>query len=92
MQQVKIRQPAVLGKIAILVLTIGLVGTAALMSTTVNSTARSHLMSTAALLASEKLEDLGRFDKNDTPIQPGGSLPPANQSPTRQRGSSHHPR
>lgn len=60
--------------VAILVLTIGLVGTAALMSTTVSSTARSHLMSTAALLASEKLEDLGRFDKNDTPVQPGGSL------------------
>jgi prepilin-type N-terminal cleavage/methylation domain-containing protein len=60
--------------VAILVLTIGLVGTAALMSTTVNSTARSHLMSTAALLASEKLEDLGRFDKNDTPVQAGGSL------------------
>ncbi|HEX4379479.1 MAG TPA: prepilin-type N-terminal cleavage/methylation domain-containing protein [Candidatus Acidoferrum sp.] len=60
--------------VAIVVLTIGLVGTAALMSTTVNSTARSHLMSTAALLASEKLEDLGRFDKLDTPVQPGGSI------------------
>ena len=60
--------------VAILVLTIGLVGTAALMSTTVSSTARSHLMSTAALLASEKLEDLGRFDKTDTPVQAGGSL------------------
>jgi prepilin-type N-terminal cleavage/methylation domain-containing protein len=60
--------------VAIVVLTVGLVGTAALMSTTVNSTARSHLMSTAALLASEKLEDLGRFDKIDTPVQPGGSL------------------
>ncbi len=60
--------------VAILVLTIGLVGTAALMSTTVSSTARSHLMSTAALLASEKLEDLSRFDVNDSPVAPGGSL------------------
>jgi prepilin-type N-terminal cleavage/methylation domain-containing protein len=60
--------------VAILVLTIGLVGTAALMSTTVNSTARSHLMSTAALLASEKLEDLSRFNVNDPPVAPGGSL------------------
>jgi prepilin-type N-terminal cleavage/methylation domain-containing protein len=60
--------------IAILILTIGLVGTAALMSTTVNTTARSHLMSTAAMLASEKLEDLDRFDKNDPPVVPGGSL------------------
>lgn len=60
--------------VAIVVLTVGLVGTAALMSTTVNSTARSHLMSTAALLASEKLEDLSRFDAGDPPVQPGGSL------------------
>jgi prepilin-type N-terminal cleavage/methylation domain-containing protein len=60
--------------IALLVLTIGLVGTAALMSTTVSTTARSHLMSTAAMLASEKLEDLDRFDKIDTPVQPGGSI------------------
>jgi len=60
--------------IALMVLTIGLVGTAALMSTTLSSTVKSHTMSTAALLASEKLEDLGRFGKNDSPVQPGGSL------------------
>jgi len=60
--------------VAILILTIGLVGTAALMSTTVNTTARSHLMSTAAMLASEKLEDLDRFDKNDPSVANGGSL------------------
>ena len=60
--------------VALVVLTIGLVGTAALMSTTLSSTVKSHTMSTAALLASEKLEDLGRFDKGDAPVQPGGSL------------------
>lgn len=60
--------------VAIVVLTIGLVGTAALMSTTVSTTAKSHLMSTAALLASEKLEDLGRFGKKDPQVQTGGSL------------------
>jgi hypothetical protein len=60
--------------IAIMILTIGMVGTATLMSTTVNSTARSHLMTTAAFLASEKLEDLDRFNKQDTPIQAGGSI------------------
>jgi type IV pilus assembly protein PilV len=60
--------------IALLVLTIGLVGTAALMSTTVKTTAKSHLMATAAMLASEKLEDLDRFDKNDPAMVPGGSL------------------
>src|ERR1700693_5205545 len=60
--------------IALLVLTIGLVGTAALMTTTVSTTARSHLMGTAAMLASEKLEDLDRFDKNDPSVVAGGSL------------------
>jgi type II secretory pathway pseudopilin PulG len=60
--------------VAILILLVGLVGTAALMSTTVNTTARSHLMSTAAMLASEKLEDLDRFDKLDPPVAAGGSL------------------
>jgi prepilin-type N-terminal cleavage/methylation domain-containing protein len=60
--------------IALLVLTIGLVGTAALMTTTVSTTARSHLMGTAAMLASEKLEDLDRFDKNDPSVIAGGSL------------------
>ncbi len=60
--------------VAILVLTIGLVGTAAMGKSTVNSTAESHLMSTAALLASEKLEDLGRYSAGDVPVQAGGSL------------------
>jgi type IV pilus modification protein PilV len=60
--------------VAILILTIGLVGTAALMSTSVNTTARSHYMSTAAMLASEKLEDLDRFDKADPAVIAGGSL------------------
>jgi type IV pilus modification protein PilV len=60
--------------IALLILTIGLVSTAALMSTTVNTTSRSHTMSTAAMLASEKLEDLDRFDKNDPSVVPGGSI------------------
>jgi prepilin-type N-terminal cleavage/methylation domain-containing protein len=60
--------------VALLVLTVALVGTASLMSTSVNSTARSHYMSTAAMLASEKLEDLDRFDKNDPAMVAGGSL------------------
>jgi type IV pilus modification protein PilV len=60
--------------VAILILTIGLFATASLMSTTVNTTSRSHLMSTAAMLASEKLEDLDRFDKADPSVVAGGSL------------------
>lgn len=61
--------------VSVLVLTIGLVGTAALMSNSVNMGAHARYVSTAALLASEKMEDLDRFPDND-PINlaPGGSL------------------
>jgi type IV pilus modification protein PilV len=59
---------------AILVLTIGLFSVAAVMSTSVNSTARSHYVSTASMLASEKLEDLVRYTSSDTAMNPGGSL------------------
>jgi type IV pilus modification protein PilV len=58
--------------VAILVLTVGLLSTAALMSTTVSTSARSHYMSMAAMLASEKLEDLDRYTKTD--VAQGGSL------------------
>ena len=60
--------------VAILVLTIGLVGTAALMSQSVNMGAHARFVSTAALLASEKMEDLDRFPDNDPNLVPGGSL------------------
>jgi type IV pilus assembly protein PilV len=60
--------------VAIMVLSIGLVATAALMSTSVSSTSRSHYMSTASMLASEKLEDLDRYNANDSPMAAGGSL------------------
>jgi prepilin-type N-terminal cleavage/methylation domain-containing protein len=61
--------------VAIVVLTIGLVSTAALMSTSVSTTSRSHYMSTAAMLATEKLEDLDRFNKAENPVKAaGGSL------------------
>src|SRR5271154_5694246 len=60
--------------VAIVVLTIGLVGTAALMSSSVNMGAHARYNSTAALLASEKMEDLDRFPDNDPLMAPGGSL------------------
>jgi len=61
--------------VAIVILTIGLFSTAALMSTSVNTTAKSHYMSTAAMLATEKLEDLDRYNKNDPAVvNAGGSL------------------
>ncbi len=60
--------------VSILVLTIGLVGTAALMSNSVNMGAHARYVSTAALLASEKMEDLDRFPDNDPNLAAGGSL------------------
>jgi prepilin-type N-terminal cleavage/methylation domain-containing protein len=60
--------------VSILILTIGLVGTAALMSSSVNMGAHARYVSTAALLASEKMEDLDRYPDGDANIQPGGSL------------------
>lgn len=60
--------------VSILILTIGLVGTAALMSNSVNMGAHARYVSTAALLASEKMEDLDRFPDNDPNLTPGGSL------------------
>src|ERR1700735_5794550 len=60
--------------VSILVLTIGLVGTAALMSSSVNMGAHARYVSTAALLASEKTEDLDRFPNNDPNLSAGGSL------------------
>ena len=60
--------------VSILILTIGLVGTAALMSNSVNMGAHARYVSTAALLASEKMEDLDRFPDNDPNLSPGGSL------------------
>ena len=54
--------------VAIAVLTIGLVGAAALMTQMLSNSGRSRYMSIAAMLASEKLEDLNRFPTNDPAI------------------------
>jgi prepilin-type N-terminal cleavage/methylation domain-containing protein len=51
--------------IAVLVLTVGLVAIAALVSKTANNTSRSRFMSLATMLASEKLEDLNRYPSID---------------------------
>src|SRR5260370_4350993 len=50
---------------AIIVLSIGLVGMAVLMSNMMTGGARSRYMSEAAMLASEKLEDLERYPAAD---------------------------
>ena len=65
--------------VSILILTIGLVGTAALMSNSVNMGAHARYVSTAALLASEKMEDLDRFPNNDPNLTAG-----------REPGREHH--
>ncbi len=59
---------------AILVLTVGLVSVAALMSQMLGDTAQSRYMSLAAMLASEKLEDLNRYPDTDPLVYvPSGS-------------------
>lgn len=50
---------------AIIILTVGLVGLAALMGKMISSGANSRYMSQAAMLASEKLENLERYPPND---------------------------
>lgn len=60
--------------VAIIILTIGLVGVASLISQTVTGTSRSRFMSNAALLATEKLEDLSRFPASDPNVANGGSI------------------
>lgn len=53
---------------AIIVLSIGLLGMAALMSNMMTGGARSRYMSEAAMLASEKLEDLERYPAADANV------------------------
>lgn len=54
--------------VAMIILTVGLLGTAALMSRMNFSSSESRYMSTEALLASEKLEDLNHWPVNDPAI------------------------
>ena len=54
--------------VAISVLTIGLVGMAALMTEMTKNTSHSRYMSSASILASEKLEDLNRYPPSDPEV------------------------
>lgn len=60
--------------IAVFVLAFGLLAVAALMSQMNSSSSESRYMSSEALLASEKLEDLNRYGSGDANVSPGGSL------------------
>lgn len=57
--------------IAITVLAVGMLGVAAMLSNMDANTGKSRYMSMAALLASEKLEELNRFPDTDDNIQVG---------------------
>jgi type IV pilus modification protein PilV len=57
--------------VSIAVLTIGLLSVAALMSQTADTSAHSRYMSTASMLASEKLEDLSRFPSTNPALTAG---------------------
>jgi prepilin-type N-terminal cleavage/methylation domain-containing protein len=62
--------------VALAVLTVGLMSIAALMGQMVSTSSKSRYMSTAALLASEKLEDLTHYRNTLVPanLAAGGSL------------------
>jgi len=65
--------------VAIVILTIGMLGAALLMANVYKNTVRSRYMATAAALANEKLEDLSRFGVGDPRASlAGGSLDPNN--------------
>jgi hypothetical protein len=62
--------------IAISILAVGLLGVAALLAQLGGNSTTSRYMSTEALLASEKLDDLNRYPYNDPAIAvPGGTTP-----------------
>lgn len=54
--------------VSVVILTVGLVAVAALMSEMIKDTATSRDMSAASMLASEKLEDLNRFPASDPAV------------------------
>lgn len=60
--------------VSIAILSIGLLGVALLIGTTVSTGTKAKYMSMANVLASEKLDNLNRWPANDPNVAPGGSL------------------
>jgi len=60
--------------IAMVILTIGVVGVAATIGSAVKTTDNSKYSNIASTLATEKLEDLNRWPSNDSHVAGGGSL------------------
>ena len=58
---------------AVLILSIGLLALAGLMSQTTANSSRSRYMSAASILATQKLEDLNRYPKSDPMVAVSGS-------------------
>jgi prepilin-type N-terminal cleavage/methylation domain-containing protein len=60
--------------VSIAVLSIGLMGVAMLIGTTLATGTKAKFMNIANVLASEKLDDLNKLSSNDPNLVPGGSL------------------
>src|SRR5580658_2597521 len=60
--------------IAMVILTVGVVGVAAAIGSAVKTTDNSKYSNIASTLATEKLEDLNRWPSNDAHVAAGGSL------------------
>ncbi|HEV2960570.1 MAG TPA: prepilin-type N-terminal cleavage/methylation domain-containing protein [Candidatus Angelobacter sp.] len=60
--------------VAMFIMAVGMLGVAALMAQMSDTSVQSKFMSTEALLASEKLEDLNRYNSGDANLTPGGGL------------------
>jgi Tfp pilus assembly protein PilV len=75
---------------AICILTIGLVAMATLMATTMTNSERSRYMSNAAVLASEKLEDLNHFPASDPGVKVTGATAGGLTSDASQAGVNYY--
>ncbi|HEV3042180.1 MAG TPA: prepilin-type N-terminal cleavage/methylation domain-containing protein [Candidatus Angelobacter sp.] len=60
--------------VAMFIMAVGMLGVAALMGQMSDTSVQSRYMSTEALLASEKLEDLNRYGLGDAALTDGGGL------------------
>src|ERR1700679_1538328 len=60
--------------IAMVILTVGVVGVAASIGSAVRTTDNSKYANIASTLATEKLEDLNRWPSNDAHVSAGGNL------------------
>jgi prepilin-type N-terminal cleavage/methylation domain-containing protein len=65
--------------VSMAIMTVGLLGVAALIGSTLASGTQARYMNIANILASEKLDNLNKWPSNDPNVAPGGALagPPA---------------